>query len=142
MRYMPKLLSEEQTQGMYNRIQDHFHKYGYGRFAVELLSTGEWIGFIGFDNVRFDTTFTPAVEIGYRLISKVWNQGLGTEGSLACLKYAEKHLPGEKIVSFTAKINLPSQRVMQKIGLKYQEEFDHPLLDPSDPLYRHVLYTL
>jgi RimJ/RimL family protein N-acetyltransferase len=140
MHYFPKMLSNEETEALYDRIRNHFRKHGYGFYAVDDLTNGNWMGFIGFQHVRFEADFTPAVEIGYRLLPSYWGKGIATEGSLACLQHAKNHLDFDAVVSFTAKVNLPSQRVMQKIGLTFQYEFDHPLLNENDPLLRHVLY--
>ena len=42
----------------------------------------------------------------------------------------------------TTTLNLPSQRVMQKIGMSHQanDDFDHPKIEATHPLCRHVLY--
>jgi anti-anti-sigma factor len=47
-----------------------------------------------------------------------------------------------EIVSFTAKKNLRSQRVMRRLGMRHQErdDFDHPRIPAGHPLRRHVLY--
>lgn len=142
MRFFPSKLTADQTILLVDRIKKHFEDHGYGFYAVDLLKTDAWIGFIGFQHVRFDSSFTPAIEIGYRLLPAFWGTGLATEGSMACLDHARENLDLKKIVSFTAKINKPSQRVMQKAGLTYQYEFDHPLLSEGDPLRAHVLYQL
>ena len=47
-----------------------------------------------------------------------------------------------EIVSFTTEANLSSRRVMEKIGMTYSRDFDHPDLPPGHPLRRHVLYRL
>lgn len=142
MRFMPQLLSPKQSEDFYNRMVSHQAEKGYCYYAVELINTKQWIGYIGFQDTRFEAAFTPATEIGYRLLPETWNQGLATEGSKACLDYGKNQLKLKKIVSFTAKINLPSQRVMQKIGLSYLSDFEHPLLKVEDPLRPHVLYQM
>jgi RimJ/RimL family protein N-acetyltransferase len=50
----------------------------------------------------------------------------------------------DEILSFTAKINERSQRVMRRLGMQHfqAEDFDHPALPPGDRLRRHVLYRL
>lgn len=48
----------------------------------------------------------------------------------------------KKIYSFTAAINGPSQRVMQKIGMTKIGEFDHPSMAVGHRLCRHVLYSI
>jgi RimJ/RimL family protein N-acetyltransferase len=47
-------------------------------------------------------------------------------------------------VSFTATANLPSQRVMQKLGMHHDpaDDFDHPHVHAGHRLRRHVLYRL
>ena len=49
-----------------------------------------------------------------------------------------------EIVSFTAKENHASRRVMEKIGMKRDpsDDFNHPLLPVGHHLRRHVLYRL
>jgi ribosomal-protein-alanine N-acetyltransferase len=140
MHYFPTTLSGEETKLVYDRIQRHFQKHEYGFYAVDDISTGKWMGFIGFQHVRFEASFSPAIEIGYRLLPQYWGKGIGTEGGLACLKYAKEHLDFDQVVSFTARVNLPSQHVMEKIGLIFRYEFDHPLVRKDDPLRKHVLY--
>lgn len=48
MRYFPSLLPESETEAFYNRIQDEFHRKVRGLYAVEIKSTGEFIGYVGF----------------------------------------------------------------------------------------------
>ncbi|MNF11374.1 hypothetical protein D3C80_2125840 [compost metagenome] len=48
------------------------------------------------------------------------------------------------MVSFTTEGNLPSQKVMQAIGMQHdpQGSFEHPRLAPGHPLRPHVLYRI
>ncbi|BDS11989.1 GNAT family N-acetyltransferase [Aureispira anguillae] len=142
MRYYPNTLSKEATQKFMDRIIQQYQDYGFSVYAVDLLATNQFIGYIGFMRPTFKSNFTPCVEIGWRLDHRVWNQGLATEGALACLEYGFKTLQLDKIYSFTATINSPSERIMQKIGMRKIDEFDHPLLAPDSPLRRHVLYLI
>lgn len=141
MKYFPKLMSEDDTLNMYQRIQDEFKEKNFGLFAVEHKQHEDFIGFIGLHEATFEETFTPCIEIGWRLKKAYWNQGLATEGAQACLDYAVSELKLDKIYSFTAAINTPSQRVMQKIGMNFEKHFDHPSVDDGSDLKRHVLYV-
>jgi RimJ/RimL family protein N-acetyltransferase len=60
----------------------------------------------------------------------------------AVLNWAVHTLAHPNIVSFTVRDNLPSRRVMEKIGLTHNsaDDFDHPLLAADNPLRPHVLY--
>ncbi|MDP4146703.1 MAG: GNAT family N-acetyltransferase [Bacillota bacterium] len=140
MKYFPKVLTDQETDLFYGRIQDEFSDFGYGLYAVETKHNNEFIGFIGFHRATFDATFTPCVEIGWRLKHEAWGNGYATEGAKACLKYGLHTLGFDKVYSFTAKVNLQSQNVMKKIGLKKVMEFKHPNIIENSPLCEHVLY--
>lgn len=74
MRYFPAILSDAETIAFYKRIQDEFNQKGWGLYAVEIRSTGEFIGYVGLHEIGFDAVFTPGVEIGWRLAADYHNQ--------------------------------------------------------------------
>lgn len=141
MRYFPAILSESETESFYNRIQDEFRRNGWGLYAVEIKATGEFIGYVGLHEIGFDAEFAPGVEIGWRLAADYHGQGYATEAAKAVLALAAD-LGLHRIYSFTAKVNTPSERVMQKSGMTKTGEFDHPGLDKDSPLRPHVLYSI
>ena len=142
MKYFPYLMTKEQTMVMIERIKTHFEKNGFGLYAVDELATGQFIGFIGFSTATFESDFTPCTEIGWRLRKEAWNKGFATEGALACLEYGVPKFGLKDIYSFTAVLNKPSERVMQKIGMTKIGEFAHPRVSESSPLRPHVLYKI
>ena len=141
MRYFPSILTAEQTESFYNRIQSEFKRNGWGLYAVELKSSGIFIGYVGLHEIGFDADFTPGVEIGWRLAADYHNQGLATEAAKEVFKFAKQN-GLQRLYSFTAKQNTPSERVMQKIGMTKVREFEHPNLSPDSPLRTHVLYQI
>lgn len=142
MKYFLKKLSYDETIDFYNRIQAEFDVYGFGLYAVEEKRNNAFIGYVGLHHVTFDVDFAPAVDIGWRLLPEFWNQGYATEAALACLDYAATKLQQNEICSFTSLLNKPSERVMQKIGMKRMKEFNHPLVEPTNKLFKHVLYKI
>lgn len=142
MKYFPNALTRKQSDEFIDKITNHFNEYGYGLWAVEIKSTKEFIGFIGFHNATFESYFTPCVEIGWRLDNKYWNKGYATEGAKACLKYGFNILGFKDIYSFTSQLNKPSIKVMNKIGLKKQGKFYHPKVDKNNVLRLHVLFKI
>ena len=138
----PKLLTEEETEAMVERIKTHFDKYGFGLFAVEHKGTKEFIGYTGFMVPAFESFFTPCIEIGWRYKKEVWGQGFATEAAIACLHYGFETLGFEKVFSFTAVINISSEKVMKRIGMAHIGYFDHPKVEKSSVLCRHVLYQI
>ena len=109
-----------------------------------MSATGTFAGFIGLLRAEFDAPFTPAVEIGWRLAPEFWGQGLAPEGARAALASGFEVLGFGEIVSFTARANGPSIRVMEKIGMRRdpKDDFDHPALAADDRLRAHVLYRI
>ena len=142
MRYFPRLYTAEESTAMVQRIGAFFDQHGYGLYALELRTTGEFIGYTGFAEPSFDSWFTPCTEIGWRLRQEFWGQGLATEAARACLDHGFQTLGLQNIFSFTATVNTPSERVMQRIGMSKLGEFDHPRIEPGHPLSRHVLYSI
>lgn len=141
MKYFPAPLSDEETAAFYDRIQDEFNRRGWGLFALELKATGKFIGYVGLHEIGFEAYFTPGIEIGWRLASDFHNLGYATEAAKMVVNLAKSY--GIKsLYSFTAGINKPSERVMQKIGMKKIGEFEHPKLTADSPLYHHVLYSI
>jgi RimJ/RimL family protein N-acetyltransferase len=142
MQFYPNTLDKAASKKMILRIQKQYKDYGFSVYAVDLLKSKQFIGYIGFMRPNFKSYFTPCVEIGWRLDPTVWNKGLATEGALACLDYGFNTLNFKEIYSFTAEINKPSERVMQKIGLQKIDTFMHPSLEKESPLALHVLYRI
>lgn len=65
MQYFPSVLNKEQSDKFIERIMDHFKDCGYGLWAVDIKETHDFIGFIGFYTAKFESRFTPCVEIGW-----------------------------------------------------------------------------
>ncbi len=147
MKYFPSLINRQQTCDFIKRIKSHDNKYGYAIFVVTLKPESKMIGFVSLlhrTKEEFDTPFAPTTEIGWRLSSHHWNQGYATEAAMAVLQYGFTMLNLDEIVSFTVVANKPSRRVMEKIGMQYNptDDFDHPNIEVSNPLCKHVLYRL
>lgn len=142
MRYFPSVLSQRESDELANKFQTLIAENGWGFWAVELKNTHDFIGFVGLQNLPTQFGFSPCVEIGWRLAKQYWHQGYATEAAQACLKFAFEQLALEEVVSFTAKLNVPSQKVMQRLNMQYISEFNHPKLESKHPLASHVLYQI
>ena len=94
--------------------------------------------------VGFDAPFTPAVEIGWRLAREHWGLGYASEAAWTALRCGFDRLGLNEVVAFTAQANLPSEKVMQAIGMHHDsaDDFDHPKLAAGHPLEHHVLYRI
>jgi len=103
---------------------------------------GDFAGILGLKWVPPDMPFAPAVELLYRLIPRFWGQGFATDGSLAALEFGFCELHLDTVVAFAVEANTGSRRVMEKVGMVYGSDFDHPSIPELSPLRRHVLYSL
>jgi RimJ/RimL family protein N-acetyltransferase len=142
-------LTAGESDAVIERYERHFLEHGFGRFSVELIETGAFIGFIGFAIPTFDAPFIRGAqgriaEIGWRLAYDYWGRGLATEGARAALQHAVETRPDLSLVAFTVPHNRRSRRVMEKIGMVHDaaSDFDHTRLLEGHPLRRHVLYRL
>jgi [ribosomal protein S5]-alanine N-acetyltransferase len=139
MQYFPHPLPAKESDELLVKLIEKEKKYSYGIYAVELLASGEFIGFTGFNHCSFISDFTPCTEIAWRFKSQFWGRGFATEAASACLNHAGKHLDLKDLYAFTAVSNLRSTRVIEKVGFHYVRNFEHPLVDDVR-LKEHVLY--
>ena len=142
MRYFPKPLSIEESNGFVDRINSEFEETGFGLYAVEIKETSEFIGYVGFHRFTFDVPFSPGWEIGWRISDKFWNKGYATEAAMACIKYAREKKLCNRLYSFTAVPNIASENVMKRIGMSFEGLFMHPALAKGHWLKEHKLYSL
>jgi len=144
MRYFPACLDRAQSDALAERIRAHFAQYGYGLWALERRDSGAFIGFTGLLQLSFAAPFAPAVEIGWRLGRAHWGQGLALEAARAARDCAFAQLGLAQLVSFTVPANQRSRALMQRLGLRRDEQgdFAHPRLPATHPLSAHVLYRL
>ncbi|PIK16393.1 GNAT family N-acetyltransferase [Halobacteriovorax sp. JY17] len=144
MKFFPSTYGREVSEKLIERERERIKQDDIGLLAVEVKETGEFIGFIGLGRPAYETPFTPCTEIGWRIYRDFWGKGYATEGARSVIEFAFTELGLEEVVSFTSKLNKPSIRVMEKIGMKRDlgGDFDHPMVDDGDKLKRHVLYRI
>lgn len=136
------LQTREQTDETIDRIMAEWDDNGFGLWCVDL--EGGCIGFAGLNKPWFTASFTPCVEVGWRLSSARWGHGYAPEAGRAALDFGFDVVGLDEIVSFTAVINHKSRRVMEKLGMTRDPgaDFAHPSMPVGDPLRPHVLYRL
>lgn len=142
MKYFPSVLSREESDELADRIEEHVVTHGFGLWALEISDLASFAGFVGLSMPGFEASFTPCVEIGWRLARAYWGHGYATEAASATLAFGFDELRLDQIVSFTVPGNARSRRVMEKLGMTHdpRDDFEHPSLPEGHPLRRHVLY--
>lgn len=92
------------------------YAHGVGRLAVVGRAGGAFLGWCGLrrdwvgDDVRYD--------LGYRFHVNARGHGYATEAALAVLADAKVRLPGARIIGRVDPENIPSQRVLERCGLR------------------------
>lgn len=144
MAHFPSTLTRAQSDALVERIGSHFERQGYGLWALEIPGVTAFAGFVGLALQTFDAPFTPAVEIGWRLSNRHWHHGYATEAAQVALGFGFGSVGLTEIVSMTSTTNIASQAVMLRLGMHcdHRDDFEHPSIEPGNPLRRHVLYRL
>lgn len=146
MRYFPAPFTLEESNEAADRYNRQLERDGFTMFAVEDRLSGEFLGVLGAQVMRFAAPNLPqpAVEIGWRLNTTAQGRGLATEGATAVLDYLRQLGSISDVVAITTPLNQPSRNVMQKLGMQHRPEltFDHPLVPADSPFKQHVLYSL
>lgn len=120
IRFVPDkpLFNVEQARQI---LVDHpiadYRKYGFGRGACILKSTGEQIGFAGLKHLEE----LGEVDVAYRFLPAYWGLGLATEAALASVRLGFADLGLKRIIGLVMPENIASARVLEKTGLRYAE---------------------
>ncbi|MBB1139762.1 GNAT family N-acetyltransferase [Myroides sp. WP-1] len=108
-----------------------YREKGYGRWAVVLKDTGQFIGWCG---LKFDAD-TQQTDIGFRFFEEEWGKGYATESAQACLQVGFNQFQLSHIIGRAMKANIASICVLEKLGLTYEQDI---ILDGEEA----VLYKI
>lgn len=90
----------------------HWDLHGYGRFAVELKSTGALIGRVGL----WYPEGWPEIECGWVIHPSQWGQGYATEAAAETIRLGFVSLGLPRIISLIHPDNARSIRVAERLG--------------------------
>jgi ribosomal-protein-alanine N-acetyltransferase len=149
MEHFPAPMTRAESDDTIQSIQGRFDRQGFGLWALEIVATGQFIGFTGlnvppFDIPAFARGAGPPVEVGWRLARPAWGHGYASEAARGALAYGFDEVGLAEIFAFTSTTNVRSQAVMRRIGMTHDpaDDFDHPALPADSPLRRHVLWRI
>ena len=107
--------SRAQSDEIFDRWQRHWDEHGFGSLGIEWAETGELVGRTG---VQFHRLWPADPEIGWAIEPRWWGGGIATEAGAACVDWAFGPLGYARVVSIATADNLPSLRVMEKLGFR------------------------
>lgn len=148
MRFFATARTRAQSDAWMDRAQAHIDRLGFGMWAAEIpgegLPGGTLIGFVGINTVPADLPTAAGVELVWTLGREWWGRGYAPEAARAAAADGFSRFGFSELVAFTAAVNAPSRRVMEKIGMRLDPmaSFDHPRVPAALTVRRHVVYRL
>ena len=116
----------DQAREVIKYVRQQYVENGIGRWAVIEKRTNEFVGWSGLKLVKEVTNSrTDFYDVGYRLLKKHWGKGYATESARASLKYGFEVLKLKEIFAAAQIENDASNKVLEKVGLKFIETFDY-----------------
>ncbi len=111
----------------------HWGEYGFGLWIARDCETGAFAGRGGLQHTVVGGR--AEVEVAYGFAAAFWGRGLATELAAASVRAGFETLGLADLVCFTLVTNRASQRVMEKVGFRFEREVVHANLP-------HRLYRL
>lgn len=108
----------------------HVEKHGFGSYVIVTKSDTKKIGNVGI----YVRDGLDAPDIGFSFLPEFERKGYGFEASKKLMEIAISEFALKKISAITTKENIASQKLIEKLGLKYRSIVQLPD-DPEDLLY-------
>jgi RimJ/RimL family protein N-acetyltransferase len=113
----------DQSKEIIKYIRQQYEENGIGRWAIIDKETKEFIGWSGLKYEKSLRKNFNYYDLGYRLKRKFWGKGIATETAIESLKYGFTVLNLKEICAAAQIENISSNKILQKIGLKFIETF-------------------
>lgn len=105
-------------------IRQQYIANGIGRWAVVKKETNEFVGWTGLKLIKEPLNkHSNFYDVGYRLIKKYWGKVYATESARASIDYGFNKLGLREIYAMADVQNDASNKVLQKVGLRFVETF-------------------
>ncbi|MEM6747242.1 MAG: GNAT family N-acetyltransferase [Pseudomonadota bacterium] len=131
-RYVGGQMSRDKAWRHFAAVVGHWHLKGFGLWAVDEKDTGSFVGCVGLQ----EPEGWPELELGYWLMPSVHGKGFATEAGYRCRDYAYDVLGAPTLVSYIDPANVPSQRVVERMGATLEETIEL-LTYGTHRVYRH-----
>jgi RimJ/RimL family protein N-acetyltransferase len=114
------------------KMTPQFDRLGFGNFIVIRKLDGLKIGSCGL----YDREGLEGVDIGFGFLPKFEKQGYAFESALKMKDLAIKEFGLKTINAITNKDNIPSQKLLEKLGLSYIKPIKLPNSDEEIMFYQ------
>jgi RimJ/RimL family protein N-acetyltransferase len=108
---------EEARTYIVDKIVSSYAEHGFGFYLIQLRESQIPVGICGL--IKRETL--TDVDIGYSLLARFEGHGYAHEAAVAVMDYARRALRLKRIVAITAPHNTRSQRLLEKLGLRFEK---------------------
>ncbi len=123
---------EDAIQYIKNKISPQLEKLGFSNYTLIRKTDGVKIGSCGL----YDREGLEGIDIGFALLPAYEGMGYGFESASKVLEIGKTEFNIEMISAITTKNNLASQRLIEKLGLRYIQTIRIPNDEEELLLYR------
>jgi RimJ/RimL family protein N-acetyltransferase len=113
----------EQTRRNLDDSLAQWSRLGFGVYVLRDAGTGAPVGRAGLYRRELDGVMET--DLGYTFLPEAWGKGYATEIGAAVLRAGFEGARLATIVAFTAADNAASRRVMEKLGMRYEKDFEY-----------------
>jgi RimJ/RimL family protein N-acetyltransferase len=117
---------QEHREIIRSRVMPWQEARGFTFWVVERKADGEHLGFCGLKLASDPgSPVEGEIEIGWRLREDAWGRGYATEAASASLDFAFSRIEAPHVVALTVEANLPSRRLMERLGMTRRPDLDY-----------------
>jgi len=144
MRYLGPIRSQGEDDAAFDRQRGWLATLGTCGWAVERRRDATLIGMCGIKPARVGLPIGGEMEIGWRFAPEYCGHGYATAAAAASLDHVWRATTVDRVFAITVRANRRSWALMERLGMTRVEggDFDHPFLDPGDPLRPHITYVI
>ena len=122
MKHYPRPYDEKGVKRWLDWSLDNYQRYGFGLWAIELKSTGEFIGDCGITMQNIDGEILP--EIGYHVHKNYWRQGYAKEACVAVKDWFFNNTEFDCVYSYMNRENIASCATAASNGMTRVKEYE------------------
>jgi RimJ/RimL family protein N-acetyltransferase len=122
---------EEAKSYIQNGPVQMYASHGYGFCIVESKESACPMGICGLAK----RNYLASPDIGFAFLPQHWGHGYAYESTIAVLNYAMNELGLKRLLATTRIDNVASQRVLEKLGFRFDQLIRHPDGDRDLKLY-------
>lgn len=99
-----------------------YASHGYGFCIVESRESARAIGICGLARREY----LDSADLGFAFLPQYWGKGYAHEAAAAVLAYARTELGLKRVLATTRIDNTDSQKLLEKLGLRFERLIRHP----------------